>query len=166
MDYFATIYYKSNIGSLIETIPLSVNGCFLNSIKFLFMSCQFSNYFYCIFLIILFKYDIFLNRSGFKYVNIPLNIISSTILFKFFGTLPLGKMKKNNFIILIIKYFTRFTGGIYYSHIIVKNYLPKFLVSFLKFNYSDSLIIYIICFYICFFGNKLFKNSKLKYLFL
>ena len=158
--------FKNNIGSLLEVMPLSVNGCFLNSINLLFIARKFSIYFYFILLLILFKYDIFINRPGFRYSNISLNIISSSILFILFGALPIEKIKKNNYIILVIKYLTQFTGGIYYSHIIVRDFLQRYSFSFLKRNYTDSLIIYIICFSICFFGNKLFKNSKIKYLFL
>lgn len=164
-----TQFFRNNIGSLIELMPLSVNGCILNSIISVLIHEKYKIYFYFFFfwiLFILFKYDIFIDKLGFRYPNVPLNIVSSSILFLFFKSLPFENIPRNKFIIFFIKYITQFTGGIYYTHTIVIDIFIKYSFSFIKRNYSGSLIIYIICFSICFLGNKLFKNYRLKYLFL
>ena len=164
-----TYLFRKNIGSLIEIIPLSVNGCIFSIIKYLFINKRSSIYLYFIFFIIifiLFNYDIFIEKKGFICSRVSLYIISSSILFLLFGTLPFEKVQKNEYIILVIKYITQFTGGIYYIHSIVRDFIHIYSYSFLKRNYFYSLIIYVICYSICFIGNKFFKNYKLKYLFL
>ena len=165
-----TRYFRNNIGSLMELIPLGVNGSILNSINFLIIVKRFT-IFYKIFLFyilfILFRYDIFMIKRGFRYSNVSLNIISSFIIFFSFGTISFEKIKEKNYIIMIIQYITQFTGGIYYTHSIVRGFLQKYhIFSVIKGKYSYALIIYVICFFICFLGKNLFKNYKLKYLFL
>ena len=165
-----TRYFRNNIGSLMELIPLGVNGSILNSINFLIIVKRFT-IFYKIFLFyilfILFRYDIFMIKRGFRCSNVSLNIISSFIIFFSFGTISFEKIKEQNYIIMIIQYITQFTGGIYYTHSIVRGFLQKYYIfSVIKGKYSYALIIYVICFFICFLGKNLFKNYKLKYLFL
>ena len=160
-------YFKYNIGSLIELLPLAVNGIFLKSINLLSIINKYSTFFkfflICI-LFLLFQYDIFINKPGVRYPRVSLNLISSLVIIMFFGTLTLEKIKKK--IYIIIKNITEFTGGIYYIHSIVNDIIRKYVYSFKKLNYSYALLIYIISYFICFFGIKLFKSYKLKYLFL
>ena len=158
-------YLKYNIRSLIEMIPLAVNGSFINSINLLSILNKYSTFFkiflFCI-LFLLFQYDIFVNKPGVRYPKVSLNLIASLVIFMLFGTLSLEKIKKKIFI--IIKYITQFTGGIYYIHSIVNDLIRKHSNYLKNLNYSYALIIYIIIsYFICFFGIKLFKNYKLKY---
>lgn len=155
------------MGSIIELLPMAVMGSII-SLKYNILKKYFStfSYFVLTFIIfVLFQYNIFIYQPGFRYPNVSLNIFASTNIFVFFSSLPLDKIK-NEKCILIIRNFTNFTGGIYYIHIIFRDYLIKYIIFFKKRNYSASLIIYIICYFICFIGSKSFKNNKLKYLFL
>ena len=130
--------------------------------------CFFINIFFIfIFLLyILFKFDIFIKPKGFRAStsNIIFNIFSCTILLLLFGSLKIYKFSYIRLDILI-KIITRNTGGIYYIHEIVREYF-KINVDFIrKGTYKGSIIIYITSYFICFIGNKTFKNNILKYLF-
>ena len=153
-----------SIGRVNSSIPLSVIGCIYSSINLL---SKIKNLKWHVSLIlisliyILFNYDLFIKYPGFCYSNSLLFLSSSTFLFILFGSLKL-----DYFILLnkIIKIATKYTGGIYYIHPI----FPKFIYFYLnikKASYFSSFFIYIISYLICFFGNKLFTNSNLKYLF-
>ena len=131
-------FVKTSIGCLLEMMPLAVNGSILKSKNLFSIEKQYSiffNFFLFCALFILFNYDIFLKKQGFLYPNVSLNIISSLILFLFFGTLSFEKIKKQIYIIL--KYTTQFTGGIYYTHTIIRDILKKY--SLFKSNYTFSL---------------------------
>ena len=156
-------YYKlnfiKNIGSLFELMPIAVLGVILGSRNLLALvkSYSFSFYFLILFIIyILFEYDIFIYQKGFRYGNILLNMIASANLFMLFGSLPINNYGKSG---KIIGNITKFTGGIYYLHNIIRRILNKFSD---KKTYFLSIKIYIICYIICFIGNKVFKNTKLK----
>ena len=166
---YYTKFFRNNIGSLIELMPISVNGCIFSSLNLLLILDNLPIFFHFILSFItflLFKYTIFVKKSGFRYSNVSLNILSSLILFLLFGTISFENILKYKYIILFIRYITEFTGGIYYLHPLILDYFNENSFKYLKKNYFDSIIIYNICFFICFFGNKLFKNYKLKYLFI
>ena len=168
LNTYKHYHLRYNLGNLIELMPIAVNGCILNSINILVKIKDISTYLNFIFffkILILFKYDIFINQPGFYYSNVSLNIISSIMLFLLFGALPLYKIENEKFI-LFIRYITKFNGGIYYTHIIFRNYLRKYSLFFYNRSYFSSLIIYFMCYFFCFIGNKLFKNNKIKYLFI
>jgi fucose 4-O-acetylase-like acetyltransferase len=142
-------YISRNLGSLIELIPIAVNGCLLSSLDILSTICNCSSYFNLILLliiIILFKYDIFIDIQGFRYSNVLLNICSSLILFLFFGSLSIEKFQNQIFISIIMN-ITKYTGGIYYTHPIICDYLRKYTFYFNRRNYLSSLFIYIYFFY-------------------
>ena len=157
--------FKVSLGSLIELISLSVLGCFYSSINLLNVVNKIPKYlkFILLFLILfLFKYNLFIVYPGFIYSNIILHLLASTFLFLLFGSLNLTKIIAIN---SIIKNISKYTGGIYYIHIIVSSYLRQYIIFFKKKSYFSSIIIYFICYIICYIGTSLFKNNKLKYLF-
>ena len=157
--------FKISLGSIIELMPLAVIGCFFGSVNLLLMINSLSisaRFFLLFFIYFLFEYDIFIYPIGFFYPNVFLNILASIILIFFFSTLHFDNLILNT----IIRNITQFTGGIYYIHLIIKSYLQRYLSFFGKRSYFSSLIIYFICFGICFFGTKLLKKHELKYLFL
>ena len=121
--------------------------------------------FFFLIILILFKYEIFIHHAGFFYPNVSLNILASIILFLLFGTLPFEKFKNRKYK-TALEFITKFTGGIYYSHPIFRDYLRKYTKIFKKGSYSASVMIYIMCYFFCFIGIKLFRNYKLKYLFI
>ena len=159
--------FALNFGAFVELMPISVIGCLCNSMELLAKAQDFSIYTQIILfsiLLILFQYDIFITLPGFRYPRVLLNIIASIIIFLLFGSLHFEKIK-NKKIIIIMKIITKFTGGIYYTHQIFRDYLTKYSKFFSRRTYSISFLIYIICYLFCFIGSGIFKNSKLKYLF-
>jgi len=98
---------------------------------------------------------------------IPFIIIikEKTNIFLFFSLLPFDKIN-NHKIILIVKYLTSFTGGIYYIHRGVVDLLyPYDKKIFVLGNFKSIICIYLLCYFICAVGRKASKKSKLIYLF-
>lgn len=100
------------------------------------------------------------------YKNCQIFIIDlvSTGLFINFSILPFDKIK-NNKIILFIKQITSYTGGIYYLHPEIYNIFEKYIIEFKNKTFKGCIINYLICYFVCFFGTKIFKKSKFKFLF-
>ena len=158
------LHIKMSLGRLNSSIPLGVLGCVFGSKNLLLRINNLNKQNYLILLslvYILIKYDLFVMYPGFLYSNTLLFLISTTILFIIFGSF---KFDNHPIFNKFIKSSTRFTGGIYYIHQIFPKYI-YFFINKKKASYFDSFIIYIICYYFCFIGNKLFKNIKIKYLF-
>jgi len=162
------ISYKSNIcnslGPLITFLPLAVTGCILSSINLILRlkNITFPLKIILFSLIYLFfEYNIYISYPGFMYPNVIANIQISTVFILAFGSLNLDKSKE---VKGILNYITRYTGGIYYIHIIVLRYI---MFNF-KNNktYFSSTLIYIISYMICFFGDKLVTKTDFKYLFI
>ena len=160
--------FLKNFGSLIELMPVAIIGCIFSSINLLSKIKNFSINFILFLIytmIILFKFDIFKNKPGFRYSNVLLDIFGAINLFLLFGSLSFESIKNEKYI-QTIRNITRFTGGIYYIHGIFRDYLRKYTIFFAKCSYLSSVYIYIICYLFCFVGNKIFINNKIKYLFI
>ena len=165
LNTYKNFFLRYNLGNMVELTPIAINGLLLNSINILEKIKDISpnlNFVFVFIILILFKYEIFIKQPGFYYPNVSLNIISSIILFLFFGSSIFNKMK-NEKIKLFLRHITKFTAGIYYTHPIFRDYLRKYTYFFNKRSYSSALIIYFICYFFCFVGNKLFKNNQIKY---
>ena len=167
-NYFSSYHkrFKISIGSLIVIIPIAILGYIFSSLNLLLKMKNIPIYIYVIhisLLYLLFKYDIFTYYPGFIYPNVFLNISASTLFFITFGSFNFNKYFNN---CIFNEYLTKYTGGIYYIHPIIRDYLQKKIIFFRDQTYHSSLIIYIICYTICFFGNNITKHNKLKYLFL
>jgi len=94
------------------------------------------------------------------YVQLIINIIfilSSFLKFDFI---------KNRIIVFFMNQMTRYTGGIYYLHYEIKHRTFSDIYLIKKANFFSCIIIYLICYIFCFLSFKLFKNTKLKYLFI
>ena len=159
-------YIFTTIGTLIELAPLGVIGFHYNSLNLLSKTKDIPIYFRLILLVLIyifFKFDIFIILPGFRYSSVLLNLFASTILFIFFNSLLLEKIPLFHY---ILSHITKFTGGIYYIHLVVRDYITKKIFFFDNKPYLSAVVIYIICYIICFIGNSYFKNSKLKYLFI
>ena len=161
--------FSINIGSIIELLPIAVLGLILGSQNLLYQIKQrpFIFYFLMSFAIyILFKYNIFIYQPGLRYPNILLNSFASIILFITFGSLSFKNIA-NSGLIKIIYNTTKFTGGIYYLHPRIRRILQKLSKYFYnRRTYFNSFLIYITCYFVCFIGTKIFRNSRLKYLFI
>ena len=98
-----------------------------------------------------------------RYSGIELNI-PAIGLFGIFYIIPLEKIK-NKKIIAFISIITNYTGGIYYIHMKINSYLRKKILFINNNNLSSSILIYIISYFLCFIGMKIFGKTKLKNLF-
>lgn len=163
--YFLFTKFGYSVGTLMELMPLTIIGCIYSSYNMINKIKLLNIYFRIIlfiFIYFLFKYDICIRIIGFRYPEVILNSIASTILFFSFSSLNL-----NIFIIdKVVISITEYTGGIYYIHLMIRDYFQKYISFFSNRTYFSSFMIYFICFIFCFFGNILFKKNKLKYLFI
>ena len=71
----------------------------------------------------------------------------------------------NQNLIVLLKIITKFTGGIYYIHKICFIILRQKIDFIKKKTFQGSIVIYLISYIICFYGNKYSYNTKLKFLF-
>lgn len=165
-------FYKYNqiiilsIGYLAEIFPLAVTGLTLSSfniIEKIKVKRNKAIFFSIIILYFLFKYEIFAYLNGFTYRGILFNF-GATFLFIFFSLLPIYKIKYN-FIIIFIKIFTNFTQGVYCLHGFVKYYLQMKISFVQQKKIQGCILIYLTSYLISFIGYKLFKSTKIKYLF-
>ncbi len=171
INHFCPQNIKGNFGSVIELFPLATFGCIISSLNILSKLRIYSLIafpFLLFSLYILINYEIFITPIGFRAStkNIFLNIFVCPFLLLSFSCLKIENIKyfKINQIIYII---TRYTGGIYYIHEIVREFLKMFSNSYRKKQtFFGGFIIYIISYASCFIGSKIFKNNKLKYLFI
>ena len=171
INHYCTKNYIGTFGPIIELFPLASFGCILSSFDFLqkFRLFSLRSLLFLLFLLyILFKYETFVIHIGFKAStkNILFNIFVCPVLLLLFSCLKIENIKYLQ-IKKIIYIITRYTGGIYYIHYIFRDVLRKYSNYYKKNQTVFSVfIIYIISYAICFIGNKIFKNNKLKCLFI
>ena len=87
------------------------------------------------------------------------------ILFVLFGSIP-SFLIKNEKLAFFVKRITSFTGGIYYMHLYIDDFLSRYLQLIRNKNVNYCIIIYLICYLISLTFCNLLKSSKFKYLFL
>ena len=158
---------KFSVGYLAEIFPLAVTGLTFASLNLITTMRKFrlkTMFFSIILLFLLFKYNIFTLIKGFGKQGFMLNI-GALQFFIFFYLLPIENIK-NSFILFFIKFITNFTAGIYFWHILIYKILKNYINLILKETLLGCIIIYIICYLICFISYKRFKYTKLKYLFI
>ena len=113
---------------------------------------------YIIFLIL--EFDIFVRIKGFWYPGILLNV-GGICIFIFFSLFSFQNRK----LIFLLKIISKFTGGIYYIHLIFFSFFsPKFFFIQKK-TFHGSIFIYVISYITCYLGNKLSLKTKLILLF-
>lgn len=166
--YFITFKEKPyrKMGSIVEIIPFTVTGLTLASYNLIkeINKIKEKNKIIFINIIILFfieKYHFIRSARGFRYPGVDLNVggICLIICFSFFS------FTKNPIVLFIFKHITNYTGGIYYLHIVVTNIFIKKISFISNKTFLGGFIIYIISYFICFIGMKIFGNTKLKNLF-
>ena len=154
--------YQS-FGCISEMLPISINGIIFSGINFKTSKTKIIIVFSLI-LYFFILYDIFLVPKGFLYPGIRLNI-QAILLFYIFTLLFSFEIIKNNKIKNFINFITNYTGGVYYLHIVVRDYLSYIIPLIKRKTLRGCIIIYIICYLLCFIGAKCFKKRQLKYLF-
>ena len=165
---YLTIHAVLTFGRFMEALPNAITGytfAYLNIINILKKYRLKVIFFSFSILIIISNYHIFGNLKNFKYGGLRLNIAASCI-FIFFSLLPFENIKSKTWIKLI-KYFTSYTGGVYYMHFLVgQSYLIKIILKPLKGTIFGCMIIYLLCYSISYFGIKIFGKNKIKYMFI
>lgn len=163
-----TPHYRLTFGRFAEAIPHSFTGFFLASLDIInkIKIKQNKNlivFYSLIILIMITKFDIFSQLKTFKYGGVRLNIASTCIFFIF----SLTNFKfRNKIINKIILQLTNYTAGIYFTHVLIgKGYLARSIVYVKNETLLGCIIIYIISYIISFIGANVFKNTKIKHLF-
>lgn len=155
-----------SVSHFVEMMPIAVTGITLGSKEILekLKNCKKNSIILCLtFLYFIYNYNIFGDFKGFFYSGLKQNF-AGICLFIIFSLIPFEKIKKNS-LINIIRIITRYTGGIYYFQSIIGFFLTK--INYLQRNcFFSCFIIYILGYFICLIGLKIFKNNCLRYLFI
>lgn len=157
---------KECLGRFAEVIPYTVVGFTIASLGII---KKLKNYkiktfiFSVIIYIFIEKYSVFSNVEGIAYSGIKLNICSICVIFVF-SLFPSEKITIP-LIQFILKYITNFTAGIFYLHWSIIMYLKSYISIIKNGSLSGIVFIYLICYFISFFGMKIFGKTKLKHLF-
>ena len=106
----------------------------------------------------LFKLDIFNNLIGYNGLE---HIFVSLLFFIGFYLLPMENIP-SRLKVLIIN-ITNCSNGIYCMHVKANFIIKKMF--YLSGNLNTCIIIYLMCYFISFCGMKIFKKTKIKYLF-
>ena len=175
LQYLGIIYqffkrYKEKphycMGAIIEIIPYSVTGLSLcsldliskfkkNKVKIVALNI--------IGLYLIGSCNIFITPNGFRYPGINPNL-GGICLFIIFLVLPLEKIK-NQIITSFLNFITKYTGGIYLLHMILKNNLDNRILMIKKKTIKGGFLIYFLSFFICHIGTLICGKTKLINLF-
>ena len=119
----------------------------------------------CLFISIFLKYYYsFFKRIHFFYIEI-INDIFIFFLFTFFSMIPFDKINNKNIKILLNK-LTSYTGGVYYIHVKMGDFLRNYFYINRRNTFKGCLLIYLFSYLICFLGTFILNKSFLKYLFI
>ena len=155
--------FRIPLGSFLELLPFAVAGItlhYLDAITKFKKHKKLSMLFIEVIIFYILKFDIFTKIKGFFFPGIFLNIggICIFILFSLFSF-------KNERLLFFLKIITKFTGGVYYVHKACYFVLKKGLLFVKNHTFHGSVLIYLISYIICYFGNKYTYKTKLKFLF-
>ena len=151
------------LGSFLELLPFAVAGATLHYLDIIIKLKKNNKISIFLFLAIIFlilKFDIFVKIKGFFFPGIFLNIggICIFMLFSLFSF-------RNKKLVSFLKIITKFTGGVYYVHKACYFVLKKELFFVKNHTFQGSVLVYLISYIICYFGNKYTYKTNLKYLF-
>ena len=153
---------------IIQITPVSVIGLIAGSINLIkILEKKYFNVLITsfLFLICLFKFEIFQPHDGFLYQKVELITLGAINLFNFFSVLPFNN-NENKKAKIFINLLSHNTGGIYYIHNFIRGYLLRFIRIIKNGKFVGSIILYIFSYFICFLGNKIFIRNSFKYLFI
>ena len=164
-------YYQFPLKKIAVMFPFAVLGFTIFSLKLVDKLKNFRFtiiYFSSVILYVINKYRFFNKIAEHPNSNL-LFFFGSPLLFFIFILLPTEFIKKNKAITNIFKECTKNTMGVYLLHVPICVYLRNH-ITIIKFkskpNFSNCLKIYIISYYISFVCSKIFKNSKIRHLFM
>lgn len=152
-----------SVGYFAEAIPLAVTGLSIGSIDIinkLKKNRLITIFFSISFLFLFFKYNIFTSVKGFGKQGIMYNI-GGVSFFLIFSLIPFEVCNKK--ILVLIKYLTGYTPGIYLLHISIYK-IFRFKIYLIKHHtFLGCLLIYFTCYSVSCIGYNIFKKNKLKY---
>ena len=165
--YMKFPYYKRyTISRFFGMLPFAITGFILGEYKIIKLIEKFvlETLFWCVLIYKIFSnLRIFIGLCNYCYYGIELNIQALCVIF-IFSLFPSDKIK-NNLVKKIITILTNYSAGIYYLHITIIHYLRSVLLDIKKGTFLGIVINYLICYCICFFGMRIFRNTLFKYLF-
>ena len=157
---------KFSVGYFAETIPLAVTGISMASLDIInkLKKKRITTFFFSIsFLLIFFKYNIFTPIKGFGKQGMMYNI-GGVFFFLTFSLIPLENFNRK--LLIILKYITSYTPGIYFLHINIYKIFRFKINSIKKKTFLGCLFIYLISYSISCICFNLTKKTKIKYLFI
>ena len=122
------------------------------------------SFFFAFVILYLFK-TYFIPKDNNTYFDFIIFNFCSVCLIIIFFLFPFDFKTKIK-ISFFIKYVTNYTNGIYCLHPKIRDLLCNDLKMLKHLNIKKCIIIYLICYMICFIGKILFRKNKLKYLFI
>lgn len=159
------IRYSSNFSFIIGMIPYAVAGFLISYseickyLKKIRLTTIISLIYFLFFLL---NHEIFKTTKCF-YCGLHLFFVSISV-FIIFAMFPSEKI--NNIIIIrIIKIITKYTAGIYLLHHQIGYYISNYISYVKQRSLKGCIIIYLLCYLICFFGIIFFGKTKLRHLF-
>lgn len=162
--YKTTICFS--VGYFAETIPIAVTGLSIASIDTInkLKKKRFMTYFFSIsFLFLFFKYDLFIKNKGFGKQGL-MRIFGGIFFFLIFSLIPLENCNEKT--LNYIKNLTSYTAGIYYLHGKIYSIFSDKISLIKAKTFLGCILNYLICYSISTLGYNLFKNTKLKFLFI
>ena len=157
----------TSIGRYAESFPLAFTGFFLASISIIDKAKKNKKQSFYISIasfVLINKYDIFQKTKNFKYSGFRLNI-SATLIFIIFSLFPSEKIK-NQLILKIIKKITGYSGGIYFTHLLIgKGYILSKISIIKNRTFLGTFIVYLVSYIVCCFGLKIFGKTRFKHIF-
>lgn len=154
-----------SIGKLPNTYIYSLTGFYLSSINFLHIIKKHKKkaFFISFSILYLLKNNKLIIKT-IPWLRCLILDIGAVNLFIIFSILPFDNIKNNKFI-YTVKKITSHTGGIFYLHPKVIKFVSSILRKTKYLNLFTCLIDYLLTYFICACGSKLFIKSNLKYLF-
>jgi len=164
--YFLKPYPDSiniSLGTIFELLPFAVAGVTLHYFGLITTLKKIKGlalFFSGTIIYLILKFNIFTRIQGFLFPGIMLNI-GGICIFTIFSLFSF----QNENLVEILKIITKYTGGIYYIHMICYSFLKQIFFFVEAKMFIGVIIIYIISYIICYFGNKLSYQTKFKFLF-
>jgi len=152
-----------SIGHIFELLPFAVMGLtlrYLDIIAKLKKYKELANFYCTIIIFLILKFNIFVRIKGYWFPGIFLNI-GAICIFIIFSLFHFQNIK----ITFLLKLITKFTGGIYYIHMIYFHFLKRKILFIKNMTFHGSIVIYVISYITCYLGNKFSYKTKYKLLF-
>lgn len=169
LNYFGFIHelLKNNKGNLSRSIKeLSItiiyilSGFFFGSKNLLELDRYKKLKIACFSIYIFFVFQRSLNINRHSYLRqLVVNIIFIIFSFLHFDFI------KNKKLLFLIKQMTSYSAGIYYIHWDINFRVLNHFLLIKQGNFASCIIIYLFCFIFCYFNCRIFKKTKIRYLF-